>query len=108
MMFCPDCGSLLKRGFVDGSKIVFCSCGFKKLSDEDFVLKESSKPLIEQKLFVFDVDPLATENHVCSKCGCKKALLVGSKFDVHESCRECRLDRPAFVCGCCGFKEFIE
>ncbi len=106
MMFCPKCGSLLRSKNEDGKIISFCSCGYEKKSKEEIILKEEIKNS-ENEFVTQEINPLATENHKCSKCGCEKAILIGSQIGVRETCRVCETDRPAFVCGRCGFKEFI-
>jgi len=103
-MFCPKCGSLLKpskEGF-------FCSCGYE--SKEGFGEKITEKvDNVGDEVVVRkgEDNPLATENHVCSKCGCKKAILVGSQIAVRETWNTSETDRPAYICACCGYKEFL-
>ena len=109
MNFCPDCGSLLKNRVEDGKSFQFCNCGFESvLSSKKFssVIKEkivSEKPVVT----VSEINPFATESHVCKNCGFDKAVLVDSEIGVRETAGCCEFDRPAYICGKCGFKEFI-
>lgn len=106
MLFCPKCGSLLKTK-ADGKKLVyFCSCGYSKQSASKEIIKEKvvhSDVIVE----VSGINPLATADHVCGKCGFEKAVLVSPEIAVRETAGCCEGDRPAYVCGKCGFKEFL-
>lgn len=103
-MFCPKCGSLLKP---QNDEWV-CSCGFKKSMKNEKSIKEKinhedSKIIIRKG----EDNPLATENHICKKCGCKKAIFVNSQITVRETWNTSETDKPAYICACCGYKEFI-
>lgn len=106
MLFCPKCGSLLKTKSVDKNIINFCSCGYSVKSKSKDVIVE--KPSLRTDIIeASEISPLATENHVCKKCGFNKALIVASEIAVRETAGCCEADRPAYICGKCGFKEFI-
>lgn len=106
MKFCPDCGSLLRSRGDDGSCVFFCSCGFLDNSSSGELVKEI---VVHKDVIVpvSDVNPLASESHVCKKCGFGRALLVEPEIVVRETAGCCEADRPGYICGRCGFKEFL-
>jgi DNA-directed RNA polymerase subunit M/transcription elongation factor TFIIS len=104
-MFCPKCGSLLKptsEGFV-------CVCGFKQENKTESLRITEKFDSDDDKIVVRsgEDNPLATEKHIRPKCGCKKAILVGSQIAVRETWNTSETDRPAFICACCGYKDFL-
>jgi transcription factor S len=67
-MFCPECGSILRPKEKAGKKILFCSCGFTKLPDEETAemtedVEEEKKIEIIEKL---EVHPKM--KMTCEKC----------------------------------------
>ncbi|MGM5480600.1 MAG: transcription factor S [Nanobdellota archaeon] len=77
MMFCPECGSLLKTKQQKNKTVQFCTCGFSTgLSDKDATVKEEVKKSPQDDIEV--VDKSAQEVHpltdvTCPKCGHGKA-----------------------------------
>lgn len=106
MLFCPKCGGLLKTKSVDKNLINFCSCGYEKRSKSKDIIKEKVD-IKDEIIEASEISPLAIEDHVCKKCGFNKALIVTAEISVRETAGCCEADRPAYVCGKCGFKEFI-
>jgi DNA-directed RNA polymerase subunit M/transcription elongation factor TFIIS len=101
-MFCPKCGSILTPH--DG--IMKCSCGyFAQTKDE--IVKEKVEHPGDDIIIREGINPLATHDHVCKRCACKKAIFVSSQIAIRETWNSSETDRPAFICGRCGFKEFV-
>jgi ribosomal protein S27AE len=101
MMFCPRCGSLLRVSKGQAS----CSCGFTKAAEERFTEAGTHGSTVLP--VVSDVNPMATEKHVCKMCGFDKAILVPPPAAVRETWNSGEADRESYVCGKCGFKEFV-
>jgi DNA-directed RNA polymerase subunit M/transcription elongation factor TFIIS len=106
MLFCPKCGGLLKTKSVDTNILNYCSCGFEKTSESRDFIKEIVD-IKDEIVSVPEINPLANEIHVCPKCGCDKAFLVGSQIAVRETWNSGETDRPSFICGKCGYKDFL-
>ena len=74
MLFCPDCGSLLKTKQQKNKSIQVCSCGYSSELKEDATLNEK----VEIK--GNDIEIIEGNNEIypltdmdCSKCGHNKA-----------------------------------
>lgn len=108
-MFCPKCGSLILPSKQDGKIILRCSCGFEQESKDNASFHDRKKQDFSSEEVVVHTgeNPMATEDHICLKCGCGKAILIGSQIAVRETWCNCETDRPAYVCGKCGYKDFI-
>lgn len=102
-MFCPKCKSLLLPR--DG--VLSCSCGYSEKINKDDVVKEKISSSDEDIVVRKGISPLATHDHICKKCGFKKAIFIESQISVRETWCNCDTDRPSFVCGKCGFREFV-
>ncbi len=102
-MFCPKCGSLLKPL---GDGFSSCSCGYKTKSRE--VLTEKTPHKKSGVEVVSEINPFATEHHICPKCGFDKAVLIESQIAVRETWNNSEADKPSFVCSRCGYKDFID
>ena len=101
-MFCPKCGSLLK--VKDGK--TSCSCGYagekaSSLSETIRHEERGASATDQENLF-------ATERHVCPKCGHDKAVLVPPPAATRETWNSSEGDRSSYVCGKCGYKDFID
>ncbi|MGM5481581.1 MAG: hypothetical protein ACQESE_04185 [Nanobdellota archaeon] len=103
-LFCPECGSLLKPESNGRLSRMVCSCGYTSSSGKN-VIKENVKTVTEKIEIIPEINPLAKENHVCSKCGFDKAQLIIEKSDGRSTwC--CNMEGSArYVCGKCGFSE---
>ena len=70
-MFCPECGSILKPKVKAGKKVLFCSCGFSKVPEEDETstgIKETVT--VGKKVEVLeDVEVYPKVKVKCEKCG---------------------------------------
>ncbi|MFP4118512.1 MAG: hypothetical protein ACLFTH_00480 [Candidatus Woesearchaeota archaeon] len=99
--FCPECGSLLKPVI---SKGMTCSCGYEN-QDIKSNFSEDNKKKADEIAIVPEINPLASEDHICSKCGYDKARLIVEKSDGRSTwC--CNMEGSArYVCGKCGFSE---
>jgi transcription factor S len=69
-MFCPKCGSILRPKVKGGKKILYCSCGFTKNSEE----QESTelKEIAEEGKIVEVIEKLDILPKIrikCDKCG---------------------------------------
>jgi len=83
-----------------------CSCGYSEKAKDDIIREKVDNS--EDELIIRDgINPMATHNHVCKKCGCKKAIFVESQIAIRETWNSSETDKPAYVCGKCGFKEFV-
>ncbi len=103
-MFCPKCGAILKTN-AEGK---YCSCGYQEKTKHVEKITETIEHKGEEVIVRDSKDnPLATEKHTCPKCGCEKAILVGSQIAVRETWNSSETDRPAYICACCGYKDFI-
>ena len=100
-MFCPKCGSLLKIA----GKTSSCSCGYATKT-KDVLIEQLDQE--EREIVVLpETNPFSTEEHVCQKCGFGKAVLIESQIAVRETWNTSEADRPSYVCGRCGYKEFV-
>lgn len=101
-MFCPDCGSILVTRDFFGKTALTCKCGYM-----DTKPSLSTKETIKKKESVGEgaeeVHPLATYDHVCSKCGFDKAQLIskGIWYTDEDEVQE-------YVCGRCGNHDRLE
>jgi len=106
MLFCPKCGGLLKTRLEESVSTNYCSCGYEKQLKKDSIVKE----LVETNDVIIEpteINPLADEEHVCKKCGYGKAILVAPQVAVRETWGHSETNHPAYICGKCGYKEFI-
>lgn len=106
MQFCPKCGSLLRTKTVDKKLVNTCSCGYKKKLESTHIIKET----VVEKNTIFEisgVNPLATSDNICAKCGFDKAILVDPQITVRDTSGDTEADKPAYICGKCGHKEFL-
>lgn len=79
--FCPECSNLLRKQLLDGSKALFCRCGFQKelkLTTEEINKNvKLKKKALDKNLIVVNpedkisVHPIVTK--YCPKCNTKKA-----------------------------------
>jgi transcription factor S len=70
-MFCPKCGSLLKRLEVNGKKLMGCSCGFQQDKKGSATITEKSGAKEVELIEEIETKPLVDEH--CEKCGHGKA-----------------------------------
>lgn len=81
MNFCPECGSILRKGNIDGKEYLVCKCGYQEPLEED---EEKNKKKVEQKkkeleenLIIVNKEDRITVNltvdRVCPECGHDKA-----------------------------------
>lgn len=100
-MFCPKCSSLLKikKG------VSYCSCGYSSVTKN--IMTEKINKQNKKVSIVNEINPMATEKHTCTKCGFDKAVLLAPPAAVRETWTSSEADRSSFVCGKCGFREFI-
>lgn len=106
MNFCPKCSSLLQPTNHDNKLILKCSCGYTQQLETSNI-KENYKTKSENLNIRSSISPLATQDHICKKCGFNKAELQIQ--DIASMGRWCGdQDGKAFLkCGKCGFKEEI-
>jgi transcription factor S len=71
MLFCPECGSIMRPVEKDEKNIMQCSCGYS--SDNTDNLKFSEKTKSEKKVEIVDEEDdyksYPTTQAKCSKCG---------------------------------------
>jgi len=101
-MFCPKCSSLLKPS----PEGMSCSCGYTDKKSKPEVIKEKINSSEDEVVVRDGINPMATHKHKCKKCGFEKAVFVESQIAVRETWCNCSTDRPAYICGKCGYKEF--
>jgi DNA-directed RNA polymerase subunit M/transcription elongation factor TFIIS len=96
MEFCKSCGSLMGR-ISEG--MIGCSCGCSQpLASRNIrekVERSAATEVVDRQLH-----PLATFDHVCSRCGYGKARLVSKGIMVSDED-----EHIAFVCGKCGYHD---
>lgn len=92
MKFCKYCSSMMK---LEGKRFM-CACGHEE-SAEKITLEQNSSPRKEVKILESDINPLAVDNHLCSKCGFGKAQLVSKGIFVSDED-----EMTEYVCGKCG------
>lgn len=74
MLFCPDCGGILKRKEKDGEKVLVCkSCG-AEYKGEAQLKKEGKKEKKEINVVEKKEDTMPTVEAECPKCGNKEAF----------------------------------
>lgn len=100
-MFCPKCGSLLK---VKKGKSL-CACGYSAQTKE--VLHEELAPSKDLHI-ASEVNPMATTAHICTKCGFDKAVFLPPPQAIRDTWNNAEADHPSYVCGKCGFREFVD
>jgi DNA-directed RNA polymerase subunit M len=73
MMFCPDCGSLLKTRQQKNKPVQYCSCGYSSELKTSTTIKETinKKEDIIEVVEDHNVNPLTDET--CPKCDHPKA-----------------------------------
>tara|TARA_Y100000310_G_C20255527_1_gene611157 strand:- start:109 stop:426 length:318 start_codon:yes stop_codon:yes gene_type:complete len=75
MLFCPDCGSIL-RPREDGKKVLLtCSCGYSSVEKEDILMRENVRG--RKKVEVVDdvtKKAMPKTNIDCPKCEHKEAF----------------------------------
>lgn len=92
MEFCSSCGSILapRKGKL------MCACG-----NSQKLLKRKFSELLEREDIEGVVDesihPLATFDHVCSKCGFGRARLVSKGIFISDED-----EAVEYICGKCG------
>jgi DNA-directed RNA polymerase subunit M/transcription elongation factor TFIIS len=93
MHFCPDCGALL----TPTGKALVCGCGHaQEASSYTFVEREPVREHV-QGIADHSEHPLATFDHVCTKCGFEKAQLVSKGIFVSDEDESLE-----YICGKCG------
>lgn len=100
-MFCPECGSLLK---VKKGKSV-CSCGYSTETTQVMTEKMATTPDVAVGS---EIDPMANTQHVCKKCGFDRAVFNPPPAAIRDTWNNAEADRASYVCGKCGFREFID
>lgn len=75
MLFCPKCSSILMPKIDKNKKLLVCSCGFKKESEENIVITESNAPKKENvgEGVAEDKEILPLVEAECPKCKHDKA-----------------------------------
>ncbi len=81
VQFCPECGSILRKTFIEDDPYLICRCGFKKPlkeNKEEIQKKvERKKKKLEENLIVVNKEDRITVNltvdRVCPKCEHTKA-----------------------------------
>jgi DNA-directed RNA polymerase subunit M/transcription elongation factor TFIIS len=99
MEFCEQCGSLIRSA---KQGILQCSCGHAQTATK----KNITEAIVPQKeIIVVDrqINPLATYEHACPKCGYPKAEIL-TKGTIVTDEDEFFL----YKCGKCGFIETAE
>lgn len=79
--FCPECGGLLRKRTKNGTKFLFCRCGYEKKLELDDIKKQKriakKKKNLEENLIVVNqndkisVHPIV--ERICPKCGYNEA-----------------------------------
>lgn len=73
-MFCPKCGSILRPKDKAGKKVLYCTCGFSKLPEDEVKTELKEKVKSGRKIEV--VENIETNPKIkinCDKCGNKIA-----------------------------------
>lgn len=98
MLFCPDCGGLLKRKKKGDKKILVCkSCG-AEFEGKAKIKKEKNKKKKEINVVEKEEETMPTVEKECPKCGNEKAFFW--TLQTRAS------DEPAtkfFKCTKCGY-----
>ena len=69
MLFCPDCGSILRPKEKAGKKILFCSCGYAKAPEGDTSAEITETVETAKKIEVIEeVDYYPKIRAKCPKC----------------------------------------
>ncbi|HLD05382.1 MAG TPA: hypothetical protein VJG90_06700 [Candidatus Nanoarchaeia archaeon] len=97
MNFCASCGAILKPEKGRGS--VICPCGHiqmleVKQTTEQFKQKAPIEVLHD------GINPMASYDHKCKKCGFEKAQLVSKGIWISDES-----EVVEFACGKCGYHE---
>jgi len=98
MVFCKNCGALLKP--VNG--VLSCSCGYHS-DQQKAKITEIQKPAAPIRVMSDDKDHLAVYDHECPECGHKKAQLMSKGVQYSDEDEELE-----FICGKCGHHDHAE
>ena len=93
MEFCPSCGSILVPK--DGK--FSCACGHEQGTGGSTMHEEHERPQETAGAVAHTTHPLASFDHVCSKCGYGKAQLVTKGVFVTDEDESIE-----YLCGRCG------
>jgi DNA-directed RNA polymerase subunit M/transcription elongation factor TFIIS len=93
MKFCQLCGSLMKLE----NKRYVCSCGNFEYANESKTLEKNNTPKKELQILQSEINPLASHDHICSKCGFDKAQVASRGISVSDED-----EMFEYVCGKCG------
>ncbi|MBT4935895.1 transcription factor S [Candidatus Woesearchaeota archaeon] len=73
-MFCPECGSILRPKDKGGKRILFCSCGYTKVPDEEMSAELKETVIPQKKIEVIEKVEIHPKIKIeCSKCKNKVA-----------------------------------
>ena len=72
-MFCPDCGSILRPKEKGGKKVLYCSCGFSKVPDEETAEIREIAAKTKKIEVIEEVETMPKIKANCEKCGNKIA-----------------------------------
>ncbi|MFH1276180.1 MAG: transcription factor S [Candidatus Woesearchaeota archaeon] len=80
MMFCPECGAILRPKEKNGKKVLFCSCGFNKnLEGENSTELTEKNTSIKSVEIIENVETLPKIKITCEKCNNKVAYFWTSQ-----------------------------
>ena len=97
MNFCESCGSILKPE--KGRVSVICSCNHIQMLDKKETSEQfKEKPSIE--VLHDGINPMASFDHKCKRCGFEKAQLVSKGIWISDES-----EVTEFACGKCGYHE---
>lgn len=80
IMFCPECGSILRPKEKNGKKVLYCACGFSKPLDQESNTELKEKNAVGKKIEVIEnVETLPKIKITCEKCNNKTAYFWTSQ-----------------------------
>lgn len=72
-MFCPKCGSILRPKDKSGKRILYCTCGYTKSSEEELVEIKESAQATKKIEVIENLDTRPKIKMTCEECGNKVA-----------------------------------